>query len=316
MGVDSLAVFASPLWAQAPQKGKLAPKLRIVIPAMARSSLDDAGRALGDALTIAGVCDEVEYENRDGRGGTAGLAYYADKYSRDPNTLLMGDSSLVGAIALHKPVVDLNRVLPVARLASDYLVLVVAAASPLKTVAEVSERLRNNVKQMPIAIGALGGVEHVFAGLLAKSAGTSADDVMYQLFARRFEMVDAVLSGKARAAISGFSTFNADIASGKLRAIGVSSRRSAYGLKSMREQGMDVDMTNWRAAFTGREVPPARQAEMVEAFRTVASGDSWKKSLKDAYWEPSWLVGPDLAGFIDIDMKTALLMTQLLKLKA
>lgn len=101
----------------------------------------------------------------------------------------------------------------------------------------MSERLRNNVKQVPIAIGALGGVEHVFAGLLAKSAGTSADDVVYQPFARRFEMVDAVLTGKAGAAISGFSIFNADIARSKLRAIGVSSKRSADGLKSMREQG-------------------------------------------------------------------------------
>lgn len=228
VGATATGGVSLPLWAKAPKTVKLAPKLRIVIPTIARGSLNDARRALGDSLTIAGVCDEVEYENRDGRGGTAGLAYYADKYSRDPNTLLMGDRSLVSASALHKPVVDLNRVLPVARLASDYLVLVVAAASPLKMVAEVSERLRNNVKQMPIAIGALGGVEHVFAGLLAKSAGTSADDVMYQLFARRFEMVDAVLSGKARAAISGFSTFNADIASGKLRAVGVSSRRSAY----------------------------------------------------------------------------------------
>lgn len=97
-----------PFWAQAPKTVKL----RIVIPVIARGSLNYAKRALGDLLTIAGVCDEVEYENRDGRGGTVGLAYYAHKYSRDPNTLLMGDRSLVGAIALYKPVVDLNRVLP------------------------------------------------------------------------------------------------------------------------------------------------------------------------------------------------------------
>jgi tripartite-type tricarboxylate transporter receptor subunit TctC len=117
-------------WAQSAPKGKLAPKLRIVIPAMSRTALDEAGRALGDALVGQGLSDEIEYENKEGGGGTAGLAWYVQKYNADPNTLLMGDSNLVGAIALQKPAMDLTKVKPVARLTSDYPVVVVAAARP------------------------------------------------------------------------------------------------------------------------------------------------------------------------------------------
>ena len=134
----------APLWAQTAVKGKLAPKVRIVIPAASRSTLDEAGRALGDALVGLGLSDEIEYENREGNGGTAGLAWYAGKYGTDPNALFMGDSSLVGAVALQKPVVDLSRLRPVARLTSDYLVVVVAGNSPIKTVNELAERLRTS----------------------------------------------------------------------------------------------------------------------------------------------------------------------------
>jgi putative tricarboxylic transport membrane protein len=71
------------------------------------------------------------------------------KYNADPNTFFMGDSNLLGSLALQKPAVDLTKVKPVARLVSDYPVVVVAAASPIKTINELVERLRANAKQTP-----------------------------------------------------------------------------------------------------------------------------------------------------------------------
>jgi tripartite-type tricarboxylate transporter receptor subunit TctC len=82
-----------------------------------------------------------------------------------------------------------------------------------------------------------------------------------------------------------------ELASGKLRAIGVSSKKATYGVRSVREQGLDVDITNWRAVFTGQGVPAARQAEMVAAVKASLAYELWLKTLKQAYWEQSWLSG-------------------------
>jgi putative tricarboxylic transport membrane protein len=122
-------------------------------------------------LVGVGLSDEIEYENKEGGGGTAGLAWYVQKYNADPNTLFMGDSNLVGALALQKPAVDLTKVKPVARLTSDYPVVVVAAASPVKTLNELVERLRTNTKQTPMAIGAPAARTMCSRDLLAKAAG-------------------------------------------------------------------------------------------------------------------------------------------------
>ena len=129
-------------------------------------------------------------------------------------------------------------------------------------------------------------------------------------------MVQAVLGGKAVAGISGFSEFSDQLASGKLRAIGVSSKRSVFGIPAIREQGVDVDMANWRAVFTGQAVSAARQAEMVEAVKRAVAYESWQKTLKQNHWESSWLSGPSLTSFIDFDLTTSRVMVHLLKLKA
>ena len=307
---------AAPLWAQTAKKGKLAAKLRIVIPAPTRTSLDEAGRALGDALVGMSLCDEVEYENKDGKSGLTGLAYFTEKYSSDPNAFFIGDTTLVGALGLQKPAADLSKIQPLARLTSDTLVLVVAGNGPIKTVNELAERLRSNPRQMPLGIGSAGGADHMFAGLIAKSAGSKLEDTVYLPFSRSFELIDAVLGGKVVAGIGGYGAFAAELTSGKLRAVGVSSRRAAYGVKSVREQGLDVDITNWSAVFTGAGVATARRAEMVEAIKSSTNYELWKKTLKESYRAAYWLAGPDLSSFIDLDVKTVQVMVQLLKLKA
>jgi putative tricarboxylic transport membrane protein len=314
-GLAALAPLALPAWSQTGKIKPLAPKLRVVIPAAVRSNLDDASRSLGDALLGMGYCDEVDYENHDAKGGTQGLALFIDKYASDANSLFVGDTSLVGALALHKSSASLARLTPLARVTSDYLVVVVAANSPVKTIKDLTGLLRASPQQTPLAISTAGSVDHVFASLLTKTAGSKPEDGIYPAFVRRHELVDTVLAGKAAAGVSSHFTFASELTSGKLRALGTSSKRAAFGIASLREQGADVDITNWRAAFTGQGVAAARQAEMLEAIKKAVTYELWKKTLKQSYWEPSLLHGPDLASFIDIDTKALQLITQLLKLK-
>ena len=327
LGAVALGNLSSSSWAQAtvakPQPvpkpksvTKLAPRVRIVIPANAGGGWDQTGRALGASMVAAGVADEIEYENKGGKGGTIGLSHYAEKYSNDSNTLLMGGMVMVGAVALQKPAVDMSRVQPIARLTSDYLVMVVAAESPIRNVSDLAGRMRSGLKGVPVAGGSAGGVDHMFAGVFAKGAGSNPEDLTYLPFAGGTEVVAAVLSGKAVVGISGYSEFSDQITSGKLRAIGVSSRQPVYGVPAIRNQGVDVNMANWRGVFTGQGVSAERQAEMMEAVHLATAHESWRKVLKQNRWESSWLAGTAFGSFIDFDLTTARVMVHLLKLKA
>ena len=312
----SFAQTAKVVGAKTAPVSKLSQKLRIVIPANAGGGWDQTGRALGSALMATGSVDSIEYENKGGKGGTLGLAYYAEKYATDPHTLIMGGTVMVGAVALQKPAIDMGVLAPLARLTSDYLVMVVAANSPIKTATDLSTAMKASLKAVPVAGGSAGGVDHIFAGVFARATGANPEDLVYLPFAGGTEVAAAVLSGKATIGVSGFSEFSAQIASGQLRAIVVSSRKSSFGIPSMRDQGLQLDMANWRGVFTGQAIPVARQSAMVEAIRLATQHEEWKATLKQNRWGASWLAGKDFHSQIDFDQTTARVMVHLLKLKA
>ena len=323
LSLASLSTTTSPLWAQsatAAKKSAVGPRLgnqlRIVIPANEGGGWDQTGRALGAALVASGAVDSIEYENKGGKGGTIGLTHYAEKYNADANTLLIGGTVMVGAVALQKPAVDMSRIQPLARLTSDYLVMVVAADSPIRTIADLAQLVRTKPDSVAIAGGSAGGVDHVFSGVFTRATGSNPQNMVYLPFAGGLEVVEAVLSGKAMVGISGYSEFRDALASGKLRAIGVSSRKAIFGIPSIRDQGVNVEMANWRGVFTGKGVSTQRATEMVAAVNAAASDESWRQVLKRNRWESSLLTGNDFKGFIDVDITTAQVMAHLLKLKA
>ncbi len=325
LAATALMASGTSAWAQgnpvtprpaAPKAPKLTTTLRIVIPANPGGGWDQTGRALGAALTAVGAADQVVYENIGGKGGTIGLAKYAEKYGDDANTLLMGGMVMVGAVALQKPAVDMTHIQPLARLTSDHIVAAVAAKSPIKTAKNLTDAMRADLKAVPVAGGSAGGVDHIFAGVLARAAKASPENLVYKPFAGGAEVVEALVSGSATVGLSGYSEFSDAIAAGKLRPIGVSSRRSAFGVPSFRDQGLDAVMANWRGVFTGKNVQSSRAMEMLSAVEAATNHESWLRALKQNRWEPSWLSGKDLTEFMDLDLATARVMVYLLKLKA
>jgi putative tricarboxylic transport membrane protein len=295
---------------------KIANRLRIVIPANAGGGWDQTGRTLGEALLASGAADAVDYENMGGKGGTIGLAHYARQYGAQPDTLLIGGMVMVGAIALQKPAVDLSAVQPLARLTSDYIVVAVPKDSPIHSARDLAAALRNDPRSLTMAGGSAGSVDHMFAGLLIRAAKAAPDQLSYLPFPGGKEVVNALLEGKAQVGLSGYSEFSEALRSGRLRAIGISSRRGIFGLPTFKEQGVDADMANWRAVFTGKDVSAARAQELVQALEQATAQESWQRALRNNRWDGAWQSGKDLRQFLELEQTTAGVMTYLLKLKS
>lgn len=313
------AVWAQPAaGAKASSKAgvRLGERLRIVIPGNTGGGWDQTGRALGAALIANGATDQVAYENIGGKGGTVGLTKYVEAYSQDPQALLIGGMVMVGAIALGKPNISLDKVQALTRLTTDHLVVVVPAASPLRTPKDLMAALRVQAKSLPMAGGSAGGVDHIFAGMLLRAAKAAPEDLTYRAFASGPEVTQALLQGQAGVGISGYSEFSEALANGSLRALGTSARRATFGMPSFREEGVDAEIANWRAVFTGTGVPAARARDMLTAVEQAMGNEVWNRTLKQTRWDAAQLSGKDLKSFLELEDTTAKLMMQLLKLKA
>ncbi|CAB5659159.1 Tripartite tricarboxylate transporter family receptor [Delftia tsuruhatensis] len=312
----ALAVLCSPLARPATGAARrVASSLRIVIPANAGGGWDQTGRALGAALVACGAAERVEYENVGGKGGTIGLARFAERHGDDPDALLIGGMVMVGAVALQKPAVNMSHIQPIARLTSDYLVVAVPADSPIRNARDLVAALRADPARQSFAGGSAGGVDHMFVYLLARAAKADPAHLVYKPFPGGAQVIEALLKGDARMGVSGYSEFSEALAGGRLRAIGVSARRELFGLPSFRKQGLDADMANWRAVFTGRQVGAARVQALLDAVKQATQHDSWQRALRHNRWEPSWQAGRDFSSFLEQEHTMASAMTYLLKLR-
>jgi len=292
------------------------PKLRMLIPANTGGGWDQTGRALGSALQAAGQAGEIEYENKGGKGGVVGLAHFVEKYGADPAALMVGGFVMVGSVALNRPAIDLGRVTPLARLTSELSVLVVPANSRYRNMAAFAADLKAKPAAVTIAGGGAGGVDHMCAGMIARAVGVDPAALAYQPFSSGSEVLAATSSGKVAAAISGYGELKEGIASGAVRALGVTSRRGAFGVPSMVEQGLQVELANWRGVFCPGGITDVQKAALRSMVVGAAESSHWSQTLKDKDWLPALSIGPQFAESLEIDGSIAGVVAHMLKLRS
>ncbi|HEV8314989.1 MAG TPA: tripartite tricarboxylate transporter substrate-binding protein [Burkholderiaceae bacterium] len=311
LGAAALSLLpASRLQAQA------LPQLRMFVPANPGGGWDSTGHALGHALVAAGQASDVTYENKGGKGGVIGLAQFVERHASDPSALMVGGYVMVGSIALNRPAVDLSKVTPIARLTSELLVLVVPAASRYRKVGDVLNDLKTKPAAVSVGGGGAGGVDHMFAAMMVRAAGLDPTSLVYKPFSSGADVLAALAAGQLSAAVSGYGEFKDAIAAGTVRALGISSKRASYGIASLTEQGVKVELANWRGVFAGAALSEPQAAALRDAVQRATLHASWKDALARNSWQSAWATGREFREAIELDESLARVMVHLLHLKA
>ena len=292
------------------------PVLRIVIPGSAGGGWDQTGRALGAAIQAAGLAQKVEYENKGGKGGTIGLADFVERYSNDPAALLVGGMVMVGAIAASRPKVTLAQVTPLARLTSDYMVLVSGSSSKIRDLKDLADEMKRDLSSVVFTGGSAGGVDHMLAAMMARQLRLDVSKLKYEPNPGGKEAVAMVTSGKATVAISGYSEFKADIEAKLLTPLAVSSRRKLYGIPSLSEGGIQTDLANWRGVFAAGKITEDQQANLRRVITRATETPQWRQTVAEKNWNVATLIGKDFADSLTIEQAMAEAIAMILKLKA
>src|SRR6185436_9845946 len=114
--------------------------------------------------------------------------------------------------------------------------------------------------------GSAGGVDHIAVGLIAKAAGVDPTKINYVAFSGGGEALAAILGAKVTAGISGISEFDPQIKAGALRLLAVTGGASAPDRPTLKDQGVNVDVLNWRMVAA----PPGLSAEQTaDTVKTI-----------------------------------------------
>jgi putative tricarboxylic transport membrane protein len=276
--------------------------IKMMIPANPGGGWDTTGRELGKAMQASGAVKGVQYDNKGGAAGTIGLAQFVNASKGDPGAMLMGGMVMVGGIIQNKSAVNLGQVTPVARLTSEWEVIVVPANGP-KTLKELIDKFKANPGSVSWGGGSAGGTDHILAGLVAKAVGVEPARVNYVPFKGGGEAVAAIIGGHVTAGISGLSEFAPHIKSGKMRALAVSSPRKIEGIPTLKEQGVDVELSNWRGIWAAPGITPAQRDELVRTVERAVKSPSWQESLKKQDWDDFYLAGDAFGKYVEAENK-------------
>ncbi|HEV8342745.1 MAG TPA: tripartite tricarboxylate transporter substrate binding protein [Candidatus Binatia bacterium] len=279
------------------------PSLKMMIPANPGGGWDQTGRSLAAAMQSEKLVSSVQFENKGGAGGTIGLAQFVNSSKGDPNAVMIGGMVMVGAIHLNKSPVNLSMVTPVARLTGEYEVIVVPTNSPHKTMGDLVKAFKANPGGVSWGGGSAGGTDHILVGLIAKAAGVNPAKINYVAYKGGGEAIAAIVGGHVTAGVSGLGEFEEQIKGGRMRALAVSSPSSLNNIPSLKEQGVDVELANWRGIFGAPGITNQQRDALVKLVKAATESKVWKETLAKFGWSPIFLGGDDFKKFIDEETK-------------
>ena len=276
--------------------------LKMMIPANPGGGWDGTGRALGKAMQDAGTISTVQYENKGGAAGAIGLAQFVNAAKADPNALMVMGAVMIGGIITGKPPVSLTAATPIARLTSEYNVFVVPAASPFQSMKDVVEAVKKDPGSVKWGGGSRGSTEHIAAAMLAREIGVDATKINYVPFRGGGEAIAAILGGNVSIGGSGYSEFAQYIESGKMRPIGVTSAtrlKNAPTVPTMKEQGFNVEIGNWRGVYGAPGITPAQRKALTDMLQKTVKSKGWMEAMEKNGWTDAWLAGPAFDEFVE-----------------
>ena len=277
--------------------------VKMMIPANPGGGWDTTGRALGKALVDSGAAATVSYDNKGGAAGALGLAQFVNGSKGDANALMVMGAVMLGGLITGKPPVSLSQATPIARLSSEYNVFVVPAASPFTSMKEVVEQLKKDPGSVKWGGGSRGATEHIAAAMIAREVGADPAKINYVAFRGGGEATAAILGNNVSIGGSGYSEFAEYISTGKMRALAVTSdaRLPGVNIPTLKEQGINVVIGNWRGVYGALGITPAQRQELTDMVLKAVKSKSWIEASQKNNWTAAVLTGPAFEKFVDDD---------------
>jgi tripartite-type tricarboxylate transporter receptor subunit TctC len=246
--------FAAPARAQEDPSKYPSKAIHLIVGFAAGGGNDIIARVYGQKLSEA-LGQPVIVENKPGGGAIVATEYVA-KSAPDGYTLLMSASgiSINPAVYAKLPYDAIKDFVAVSELGSFPLIMIVNAASPIKSVAELVTYAKANPDRMNYASSSASF--QLVTELFKQKTGAPMQVIPYK---SANESVLAVVGGQVTLTIADAGPVLPQVKSGTVRALAVAAPKRMEDLPdvpTLKEAGADVDAVLWSGIFVSKGTPP------------------------------------------------------------
>jgi putative tricarboxylic transport membrane protein len=90
-----------------------------------------------------------------------------------------------------------------------------------------------------------------------------------------------------------------------MRALAISSEKRIAGVNipTLKEQGVDVELANWRGIVAAPGITKAQRDDLIKAVEKAVKSKEWQETLKKNEWTDYYLPGDPFNAYIDSESK-------------
>ena len=251
--------------------------IRMIAPISAGGGADVAARLLAKSLTDT-LQQQIIIDNRPGGGSVIGTTAAASA-TPDGYTILWvsGAHAINAAFARNLPYDSIKSFEPVTLFAKMPFVLVIHPSLNAKTMPELLALLRAQPGKFNYASSGIGSASHLGLEMLKLYAKVDMVNVSYKGSA---PSIAGLLGGEVQMALLGPLSVKPHIASGKVRALAVSTAKRSPAFPTLPTIGDSVpkyEMTSWYGILAPRGTPRAA----IDRLNAAVAAAQTEKTLED-----------------------------------
>jgi putative tricarboxylic transport membrane protein len=274
--------------------------LEILVGTAPGGGFDQTARTAAKAMEDAKLARNVQVQNLPGAGNTIALQRLVNEKGNGKVIQQMG-LGLVGGVYTNKSKATLDQTTPVARLTEEPEIVVVGKDSPYQSFDQLLAAWKADPGKLSVGGGSSpGGPDHLAPMLIAKTAGIDPKKVNFVSYDGGGELLAAVLGGQVGFGVTGVGETKDQIEAGEIRALAVTSAEPVEGLdvKTLKEQGVDLEFTNWRGWVAPPELSDGDKQTLIDLATKMHDSQQWKDALATNGWTDAFMIGDEYAAFI------------------
>jgi tripartite-type tricarboxylate transporter receptor subunit TctC/uncharacterized caspase-like protein len=260
--------------------------VRLIVPFAPGGSTDVLARHLAAQLATR-IGQPVVVENRPGAAGLIGLKSAADQ-TPDGHTIAIANTAAIAIAPATDAGASWPALAPTAMIGTTPHVVIVSAASPLRSLADLIAQARARPGALNVASAGNGSFGHLAAVALQSAAGASFVHVPYRGGPAAMQ---AVLSGEVELSVQDIAVARQEIAAGRARALAVTgAARSTLwpDIPTIAEAGVPgYQATMWIGAFVPVGTPRATVLGIHAEFARALQSGALRSPLSQLGIEPA-----------------------------